>query len=116
MFDNLKSMAQKGKDSLVSKVVKKIINHKLSNKVPDAKLKILEIDSQNKNITATIFLPELGKALKIEALGYKITTKNDKHFLEIDDIVKSQEWENHYIDGKRYKIPPEIVQVAEIIL
>ena len=39
------------------------------------------------------------EALKIEALGYKITTKNDKHFLEIDDMVKSQEWKNDYIDG-----------------
>ncbi len=116
MFENLRSMVTGGKDSAASKVVKGIINYKLADKVPGARLETLELNSQEKNLTATVILPELDEALTIEALNYKITTKNGKHFLEVDDIRKSQEWKNHYVDGKRYKIPPEIVKAAELIL
>jgi len=116
MFENLKAMASSSKDSMVSIAIKGIVNHKLSDKAPDAKLEALEIDSRNKNIVATVALPELDAPLTIKALHYKITSKNDKHFLEVEEIEKSQEWANHYIDGKRYKIPPEIIKVAEFIL
>ena len=40
----------------------------------------------------------------------------DHHFLKIEELVKSQEWGNSYIDGKRYRIPPEVIKVAEAIL
>ena len=116
MFENLKSLAREGKDNLVAMAVKKIVNMKLSTKNPDAHLNELSINSKDKNITATITIPELDEPFTIQALNYKITEQNDHHFLEVEELVKSQDWGNQYIDGKRYKIPPEAVKVAQTIL
>jgi hypothetical protein len=116
MFENLKSLATEGKDSLVAMAVKKIVNMKLSSKYPDAHIEELSIDSKDKNITATITIPELDEPFTIQALNYKITEKNDHYFLEVEELVKSQDWGNDYTDGKRYKIPPEVVSVAKVIL
>ncbi len=116
MFSNLKSLINDGKDSVVSLAVKNIINIKLNSKNPDAHIDTLEIDSKEKNITATLTIPELDEPFTIQALNYKITEKNDHHFLEVEELVKSQDWGNDYIDGKRYKIPPEAVSVAKVIL
>ena len=116
IFKNLKSIAKRGKDNVVALTVKHLVNHKLAEKAPGVLLQTLEIDSIGKKFTATFSLPEMNKPITIEALGYKITSKNEKHFLEVDEIIKSQEWSNHYIDGKRYKIPSEIVNAVEFIL
>ena len=116
MFENLKSLATEGKDNLVTLAVKKIVNMKLKTKNPDAHLDALSINSKDKNITATITIPGLDEPFTIEAVNYKITAHNGHHFLEVEKLVKSQDWGNDYIDGKRYKIPPEAVKVAEIIL
>ena len=48
----------------------------------------------------------------MQVLNYKITKKNEHHFLEVEELVKSQDWGNDYIDGKRYKIPPEAVNAT----
>jgi len=116
MFENLKNLASQGKDSIVSLAVKKIVNMKLSSKNPEAHLDELIIDSKDKNITAVITIPELDEPMRIKALNYCITEQNNHHFLEVEELVKSQNWGNHYIDGKRYKIPPEAVKAAQIIL
>ena len=116
MFENLKSLATEGKDNLVAMGVKKIVNMKLHIKKPDAHLDELTINSQDKNIIATITIPELDVPFTIQALNYKITEQNDHHFLQVEELVKSHDWGNHYIDGKRYKIPPEVVKVVQAIL
>ena len=116
MFNNLKSLINDGKDSVVSLAVKNIVNIKLNSKNPDAHVDALEIDSKDKNITATLTIPGFDEPFTIQALNYKITEKNDHHFLEVEELVKSQEWDNEYIDGKRYKIPPEAVKIAQAIL
>ena len=118
MFGNLRSLAISGKDNVVSMAIKGIVNHKLSQKkeAKGAKLDALDIDSEKKNISVTLTLPELSEPLTMEIKNYKITADKKNHFLEVEEIIKSQEWGNHYIDGKRYKIPPEVVKVAEAIL
>lgn len=118
MFENLKSLAVSGKDNVVAMAIKGIVNHKLTQKkeANGAKLDALAIDSVKKNITVTLTLAELSAPLTIEVKNYKITADKKNHFLEVDELIKSQEWGNHYIDGKRYKIPPEVVKVAEVIL
>ena len=116
MFENLKSLATEGKDNFVAMAVKKIINIKLSTKNPDAYLDELTINSKVKNITVTITLPELDEPFTLQAINYKIIEQQGHHFLEVEELVKSQDWGNHYIDGKRYKIPPEAVKVVQAIL
>ena len=118
MFKNLKSFAVSGKDSVVAMAVKGIVNHKLAQKkeANGTKLEALDIDSVKKNITVTLTLPELSEPLTIEVRNYRITADKKNHFLEVEELIKSQEWGNHYIDGKRYKIPSEVVKVAEAIL
>jgi hypothetical protein len=103
-----------GKDTAISFTIRQIIN--LKAKKLGAHIKDFHIDSQHKHITATVLLVNDAEPLTLKALGYKITEKNAKHFLEVSEIVKSREWENSYIDGKRYKIPPEILKAAELIL
>lgn len=114
MFLNLKSIATSGKDTTISFAVKQVIN--LKAKKAGAFVKTFHIDSKHKNIQATILLDNDKEPLTLKALDYSITEKNEKHFLEVSEIEKSREWENSYIDGKRYKIPPEILKVAEFIL
>lgn len=118
MFTNLKSLAISGKDTVLALAIKGIVNHKLMQKkeANGAKLDTLTIDSQDKNITLTLTLPELSEPLNIEVKNYKITSNKKNYFLEVEELIKSQEWGNHYIDGKRYKIPTEVVKVAEAIL
>ena len=103
MFENLKSLATEGKDNLVAMAVKKIVNMKLSTKKQNTHLNELSINSKDKNITVTLTIPELDEPFTIQALNYKITEQNDHHFLEVEELLKSQEWGNNYIDGKRYK-------------
>ena len=114
MFSNLKSIAGSGKDTAVSFAIKKIINIKA--KKVGAHVKEFTINSRDKYIVATVFLEEDEEPLTIKASGYIITTKNGKHFFEVDELHKSREWDNDYIDGKRYKIPPEILKAAQLIL
>ncbi len=116
MFESFKSFASAGKDSIISSLVKKLANHRLSDKYPGTTVEDFTLDSQNKTISATLQMPEFDTPLTIKATGYQITEHNGKHFLEIDTIEKSQPWENSYIDGKRYKIPPEVVKVAALVL
>jgi len=116
LFEKLKSSAHGSKDRLTAMTIKKIVNNRLKKRVPGARLEKLVIDSQKKNIRVTLTLPELPEPITIRALSYSITEKNGHHFLEVKEIQKSQDWSNHYIDGKRYKIPPRILKVAEAIL
>lgn len=114
MFSNLKSIASSGKDTAISFTIQKIIKIKAGKL--GAHVKEFTINSKEKYIIATVFLEGEKDPLTIKASRYTITTKNGKHFLEVDEIQKSREWDNSYIDGKRYKIPPEILKVAEFIL
>ncbi len=114
MLSNIKSMAVAGKDTAVSFAIKNIINIKA--KKVGAHVQEFSINSRDKHIIATVFLEDEQDPLTIKASRYTITTKNGKHFLEVDEIQKSREWDNSYIDGKRYKIPPEILKAAEFIL
>lgn len=114
MFSNIKSIAGTGKDTAVSFAIKKIINIKA--KKLGAYVKEFSINSRDKHIIATVFLESEQDPLTIKASRYTITTKNGKHFLEVDEIQKSREWDNSYIDGKRYKLLPEILKIAEFIL
>lgn len=114
MFSSLKSMAGTGKDVAASFAIKKIINIKA--KKAGAYVEAFSINSKDKCITATFFLEDEEESLTIKASNYIITTKNEKHFLEVEEIQKSREWQNNYIDGKRYKIPPEVLKAAEFIL
>ena len=116
MFSNLQSLINDGKDSLVSLAVKNIVKIKLNSKNLDIHIHTLEINSKEKSITATLTIPELNEPFTIQALNYKITKKNEHHFVEVEKLVKSQDWGNNYIDGKRYKIPPEVVNVTKAIL
>ncbi|MCF6243657.1 MAG: hypothetical protein L3J43_01315 [Sulfurovum sp.] len=114
MFEHLKSMVTEGKDKTVSYAIKKIIRFKTE------KLGVIiqdfSIDSIHKTMEITVLLHEEDTPLNLKAIDYHITTKNEKHFLEVKEIQKSREWKNPYIDGKRYKIPPEILKVSELIL
>ncbi len=114
MFSSLKSIAGTGKDTAVSFAIKKIINIKA--KKLGAYVEELTINSGDKYIVATVLLEGEKDPLTIKASRYTITTKNGKHFLEVAEILKSREWDNSYIDGKRYKIPPEVLKAAEFIL
>jgi len=58
MFTSFKSIANKGKDTVVALTVKHLVNHKLSQKMQNVFLETLEIDSTKKNIAATLSLPE----------------------------------------------------------
>ena len=116
MFKKLKLLANDGKDSVVALAVKKIINIKLRTKNPDAHLDALTINSKEKYISATITIPELNGPFTIKAVNYKITEQNGNHFLEVESLIKSQDWGNSYTDEKRYKIPHEAVKSAQIIL
>ena len=114
MFSKFKSAALSGKDSILSTSVKKLVNLKAGKMhiVVDT----LHIDSQNKSISVSLDLNDGMPLLQINAYGYRITEKNEKFFLEVNTLQKSREWENSYIDGKRYKIPPEIVKVVKTLL
>ncbi len=114
MFSSLKSIAASGKDTAVSFTIRKIINIKA--KKVGAYVREFTINSSDKYIIATVFLEGEKDPLTIKASKYMITTKNGKHFLEVEEIEKSREWHNSYIDGKRYKIPPEVLKAAEFIL
>ena len=114
MFSSLKSIAGTGKDMAASFAIKKIINIKA--KKTGAHVEAFHINSKDKHIVATLFLEGEKEPLTIEASNYFITSKNEKHFLEVEEIHKSREWHNSYIDGKRYKIPPEVLKAAEFIL
>lgn len=114
MFSSLRSITGTGKDVAVSFGIKKIINIKA--KKLGAYVKEFTINSRDKYIIATVFLEGAQDPLTIKASRYTITTKNGKHFLEVDEVQKSREWNNNYIDGKRYKIPPEVLKAAELIL
>lgn len=114
MFSNLKSIVTSGKDTAISFAIRQIIN--LKAKKVGVYVEDFHIDSKHKYIMATVLLDNEEEPLILKALDYSITEKNEKHFLEVAKIEKSREWENSYIDGKRYKIPPEILKVAEFIL
>lgn len=114
MFSNLKSAASTTKDTVASFAIRKIINIKA--KKVGAHVKEFTINSIDKYIVAIIVLEGGEDPLTITVSGYTITTKNGKHFLEVDKIQKSREWDNSYLDGKRYKIPPEILKAAQFIL
>ena len=114
MFSNIKSIVGTGKDTAVSFAIRKIINIKA--KKVGAYVEEFAINSRDKYIIATVLLDGEKDPLTIKASSYTITTKNGKHFLEVDEIQKSREWDNSYIDGKRYKIPPEVLKAAEFIL
>jgi len=114
LFSSLRSIAGTGKDTAVSFAIRKIINIKA--KKVGAYVEEFAINSRDKYITATLVLEGEEAPLTLKASNYKITSKNEKHFLEVAEIEKSREWENSYIDGKRYKIPPEVLKAAEFIL
>ena len=114
MFSNIKSIAQSKKDAIASYAILKIINLKAKQKM--AEIQAFILDSQKKEITVTFTEENDTEPITLKASGYQITTKNGSHFLEVEDIQKSHEWHNSYIDGKRYKIPPEILKAVEFIL
>ena len=114
LLSSLKSIATSGKDTTVSFAIRKIINIKA--KKVGAYVKEFTINSRDKYIIATVFLEGEKDPLTIKASRYTITTKNEKHFLEVDEIQKSHEWDNSYIDGKHYKISPEVLKAAQFIL
>jgi len=114
MLSNLKSIVTSSKDVAISFAIKQIVNIKARKF--GAHVETFHIDSTQKNIMATILLEKEKEPLTLKALNYHIISKNEKHFLEVSEIQKSREWENSYIDGKRYKIPPEILKAADFIL
>lgn len=114
MFSSLKSTTNSGKDAAVAFTVKKLINIKA--KKLGVHIEELVINSSDKYIITTFFLKNDEAPLTIKVLNYAITTKNGKHFLEVEELQKSREWNNSYVDRKRYKIPPEVVKAAELIL
>lgn len=114
MFSNLKSMVGSGKDATASFAIKQIVN--LKAKKTGASVEALHINSKEKYIVVTLLLKGETEPLTIKARNYAITTKNDNYFLEVEVLEKSRPWENKYIDGKRYKIPPEVLKAAEFIL
>jgi hypothetical protein len=113
LFSNIKTIIHAKKDATVSFTIEKIIN--IKTKDLGVKVTDFSIDSQNKNMTGTLHQKD-EKPLTITAINYCITTKNGKHFLEVEKIEKSHAWENSYIDGKRYKIPPEVLKIVEFVL
>ena len=114
MFSNIKSIARSKKDSLVSYTILKIINVKAKQK--NAEVHDFILDSEKREITVTFTEKNHPDPITLKASGYRITTKNGNHFLEVDKVEKSHMWDNSYIDGKRYKIPPEILKIAEWVL
>jgi len=110
MFSSLKSL----KENAISFSVQKAINLR-ADKL-GVTIDSFHIDTTNKNITATLKFKDEKETLVIEAHRYSITQKNNSHFLEVENIVKSRSWENSYIDGKRYKIPKEIVKIVTFLL
>jgi hypothetical protein len=105
---------QNSKDKTMAFAIKQFVNYKM--KEQGIKVEDFNIDSINKNLEITVYLPEIQDLLTLKANNYEITTKNGKYFLEVEEIEKSKQWNNHYIDGKRYKIPNEVLKIIEFVL
>ncbi len=116
MFDKINNLVLGSKDAVIATTVKPIVNLILNQRRPGSKILSLDIDSKNKNVKFTVQTPELEEPITMEYRGYKIVRQNGKYFAEVDEVIKSRPWENSYIDGKRYKIPPEIVKAVEVLL
>ena len=114
MFSSLKSAASATKDQAVSFTIKKIINLKAEKF--GATVTEFILDSSSRSIFVTFTLEDEIDPIELKAKNYEITTKNGHHFLEVEAIEKSREWKNSYIDGKRYKIPPKILELVKIVL
>jgi len=113
MSFSLKSKIISSKDATVSSAIQNIINFRLKSK--NIYIKKFSIDTQNKTIQGIIIF-EKEEPLEIKVYDYHITTKNNKYFLEVSRVEKSRDWDNSYIDGKRYKIPSELLRVIDFIL
>jgi len=113
VFKKMKSKLISTKDSTISFAIEQIINAKLKSK--DTKVEKFFINTQEKIIEGNILLPK-SDSIYIKAIDYKITVKNGKYFLEVEKLHKSKEFNNSYLDGKRYKIPQEILKIVEFIL
>lgn len=106
------------KDRGISFGVRKIANHYLSD--IGGEVLNFNLDSKNKKIFLDVMLKGELESLKVEIINYKITQRDDKSFIEFDEIHTSREWINTiislYLKEKSFEVPNEYAKLLGVVV
>jgi len=106
------------KDKTLSIGVKRVFNYYLKN--IGGEMLNFSLDSQNKKIFLDVMLKGEAESLKVEIKNYKITQKEDKSFIEFDEVVTSREWINKvlelYANKQEFDIPNEYAKLLGVVV
>ena len=105
------------KDSILSFVIKQVINLKIKE---FGKMLKLNLDSQNKTIEIEVTLLGEKEPIKVNVGSYEIIKEGEKYYLIAKDITTSREWINimakNYLENQKIEIPPKIAKTLKIVV
>lgn len=110
-------MLKKIKDCTFSTCVKAVINYKVKEY---GKMLNFKLDSKNKTIELELMLDGEKDPLTVKVDNYKLSHKDDKHYLVVKDITTSRKWINviaeQYLHGQKFEIPAEYAKVLSVVV
>lgn len=79
----------------------------------------LKLDSKNKTMSLEVLLAGEDSPLELDVGRYDIVSKDDRFFIEINDVSTSRMWLNvlaeETLNGEKIEIPSKIAKLLKVV-